>query len=142
MKQFQHSGIQCNQYFQHETGRGVMQFHIQVLWQDQHHIPHTHSGLYIRRHPSALCTLKVQTVMHAKVLKQLLHMMQLGNKRRCHTSHTGCENLRTRTSGVIYYQWYKEKTPHVALSHLQQLSLKHKCAGEKRPNMWTMTQNC
>jgi len=99
-------------------------------------------ALYIRCHPSALFTLKVQTLMHTKIMKQLLHMMWLGNKSWCHTSHTGCENLRTRTSEVIYYQWYKQKTPHVALSHLHQLSLKHKCGGEKRPNMWTMTQNC
>ena len=96
-------------------------------------------ALCIRYHPSALFTLKVQNVMHAKILKQLLHMTWLGNKSGCQASHAGCENLRTRTSEVIYYQWYTEKTPHVALSHLHQLSLKHKCGGEKRPNMWTMT---
>lgn len=84
-------------------------------------------ALYIKWcHPSALFTLKVQTVINAKTLKQLQHMMWLGNNSWSHTSHTGCENLRTRTSEVIYYQWHKQKTPHVALSHLHQLSLKHK----------------
>lgn len=84
-------------------------------------------ALYIKWcHPSALFTLKVQTVIHAKILKQLRHMMWLGNNSWSHTSHTGSENLRTRTSEVIYYQWYKQKTPHVALPHLHQLSLKHK----------------
>lgn len=102
----------------------------------------TLGSIYIWCHPSALFTLKTLTVTHAKILKQLLHTMWLGNNSRCHTSHTGSENLRTRTSEVICYQWHKEKTPHVALSHLHQLSLKHKCGGVKRPNMWTMTQNC
>lgn len=32
-------------------------------------------ALYIRCHPSALFTLKVQTLMHTKIMKQLLHMM-------------------------------------------------------------------